>query len=180
MSTRPKQGKAKSSSSSSPTSKKTSQRSLRPIRSTIDEYILDHRSQNHSYKTIEWHTLALGNLADFLEKQEITCVEQIERVHILSWLNALSNEPGAKGRMLSARTVNCYARSMRAFCRWLEAEGYVEAAPSNRVKMPKVGKPLIAKMLRGVQLIGMSSLCMEASEKVAMLAIGTQKSQVWL
>jgi site-specific recombinase XerD len=143
VSTRPKQGKANSSSSSSPVSKKSSQRSLRPIRSTIDEYILDHKSQNHSPKTIEWHTLALGNLADFLEKQEITCVEQIERVHILSWLNALSNEPGAKGRMLSARTVNCYARSMRAFCRWLEAEGYVEAAPSNRVKMPKVGKPLI-------------------------------------
>jgi integrase len=32
---------------------------------------------------------------------------------------------------------------MRAFCNWLEAEGYVEVAPSNRVKMPKVGKPLI-------------------------------------
>ncbi|GAC1354995.1 MAG: hypothetical protein NVS4B11_24840 [Ktedonobacteraceae bacterium] len=32
---------------------------------------------------------------------------------------------------------------MRAFCRWLEAEGYVETAPSDHVKMPKVGKPLI-------------------------------------
>src|SRR5207253_68713 len=101
VSTRPKQAKAKSSSSSSPTNKKASRCSMRPIRSTIEEYILDHKSQNHSRKTIEWHTLALGNLADFLEKQEITCVEQIERVHILSWLNALGSEPGAKGRMLS-------------------------------------------------------------------------------
>jgi site-specific recombinase XerD len=139
----PKQAKASSSTSSSPVNKKSSQRSLHPIRSSIDEYILDHKSQNHSPKTIEWQNLALGNLADFLEKQEVTYVEQMERVHILSWLSALGSEPGAKGRMLSARTVNCYARSMRAFCRWLEAEGYVEAAPSNRVKMPKVGKPLI-------------------------------------
>ncbi|HLX57017.1 MAG TPA: tyrosine-type recombinase/integrase [Ktedonobacteraceae bacterium] len=32
---------------------------------------------------------------------------------------------------------------MRAFCDWLEAEGYVQEAPSNHVKMPKVGRPLI-------------------------------------
>ena len=135
--------KQKKTTSSSQASKKTPQRPKRTLRASIDEYILDHKSQNHSPKTIEWHNLALGNLAAFLEKQEIILIEQIERVHILSWLSALSNEPGAKGRMLSARSANCYARSMRAFCRWLEAEGYVETAPSDHVKMPKVGKPLI-------------------------------------
>jgi site-specific recombinase XerD len=107
----------------------------------IEEYILDHRSQNHSKKTIEWHLLALGNLADFLEEQDVIYLEQIERVHILSWLNALSTKPGAKGRLLAARSVNCYARSMRAFCNWLEAESYVPVSPANHVKMPKVGKP---------------------------------------
>jgi integrase/recombinase XerD len=55
----------------------------------------------------------------------------------------LSTDPGAKGKILAARSANCYARSIRAFCNWLEAQGYVEVAPSNRVKMPKVGKPLI-------------------------------------
>jgi hypothetical protein len=63
------------------------------IRSTIDEYILDHKNQNYSSKTIEWHTLALGKLVAFQEKQEMTYVEQIEHVHILSWLNALGSEP---------------------------------------------------------------------------------------
>jgi len=46
--------------------------------------MLDHRSQNHSPKTIEWHTLALGNFASFLEQQGVTCIEDIERVHVLS------------------------------------------------------------------------------------------------
>ncbi len=72
MSIRPKQAKTNSSLSSSSAKKKSSQRSLRPLRSTIDEYIPDHKSQNHSYKMIEWHTLALGNLANFLEKPEVT------------------------------------------------------------------------------------------------------------
>src|SRR5260370_31236843 len=60
-------------------------KALRDLRVTIEEYILDHRSQNHSPKTIEWHTLSLGNFANFLEKKDVTCVEQIERVHILAW-----------------------------------------------------------------------------------------------
>ena len=130
-------------SSSSHNGKSVTQRAKRPVRFCIDEYILDHKSQNHSPKTIEWHTLALGKLATFLEKQGITCVEQIERVHLLSWLTALGAEPGARGKPLAARSVNGYARSMRAFCNWLELEGYVPVSPANRVKMPKVGKPLI-------------------------------------
>lgn len=69
MSSRKKPGQSLSSSSSQ-TSKST--RAKRTIRSCIDEYILDHQSQNHSPKTIEWHTLALGKLAAFLEKQEVT------------------------------------------------------------------------------------------------------------
>ena len=138
-------GHPQTTAARSQTGKKSSARSRpgRAIRVTIEEYILDHKSQNHSPKTIEWHTLALGNLADYLETQGVTEVEQIERVHLLGWLNALSTQPGAKGRILAARSVNCYARSMRAFCRWLEVQGYVQVAPSNHVKMPKVGKPLI-------------------------------------
>src|SRR5258708_37355587 len=106
-------------------------KALRDLRVTIEEYILDHRSQNHSPKTIEWHTLALGNFAAFLEKKGVTSVEDIERVHILSWLTHLASEPGANVRKLAERSVNCYARSMRAFCNWLEAEGDMQAAPSN-------------------------------------------------
>ncbi len=143
MSLRNKQHQLSSSVSRSQSSKRVPQRPKRAFRTSIEEYILDHKSQNHSKKTIEWHILALGNLADFLEQQGVSDIEHIERVHILSWLHALSTQPGAKGRLLAARSVNCYARSMRAFCNWLEAEGYVQVSPAHHVKMPKVGKPLI-------------------------------------
>ena len=123
--------------------KSSSRSTQRSIRVTIEEYLLDHRSQNHSPKTIEWHMYSLRNFADYLEQKDITFIEQIERVHILSWLTYLNTEPGSKGRKLSERSANCYARSMRAFCNWLVVEEYVETAPSDRVKMPKVGKPLI-------------------------------------
>jgi integrase/recombinase XerD len=142
-SSRKKQGPDAPAKSTVQAGKRSSARGKRALRATIEEYILDHRSQNHSPKTIEWHTLALGNFAAFLEKKGVTCIEDIERVHVLSWLTNLGTEPGAKGKKLSERSVNCYARSMRAFCNWLEVEGYVQVAPSNHVKMPKVGKPLI-------------------------------------
>lgn len=115
----------------------------RTLRMCINEYILDHRSQNHSAKTIEWHTTALGKLADYLEQQGVTHVEAIERVHLISWLSELGTRPAARGKKLSARSLNTYARSMRAFCNWLEAQGYVAASPASHVKMPKVGRPLI-------------------------------------
>src|SRR5260370_12669036 len=142
-SSRRKQEQAAPAKSTAQAGKRSSARAKRALRATIEEYILDHRSQNHSSKTIEWHTLALGNFAAFLEKKGVTSVEDIERVHILSWLTHLASEPGANVRKLAERSVNCYARSMRAFCNWLEAEGYMQAAPSNHVKMPKVGRPLI-------------------------------------
>lgn len=115
----------------------------RGLSATVEEYILDHRSQNHSPKTIEWHTISLSSFADFLAKQGVTCVEQIERTHVLAWLMHLATEPGAKGKKLAERSVNGYARSMRAFCNWMELQGYVSVSPAHLVKMPKVGKPLI-------------------------------------
>jgi hypothetical protein len=74
----------------------SSERAKRAIRATIEEYILGHRSQNYSPKTIEWHTLALGNFAAFLAKKGVTCVEDIERMQILSWLTNMGTEPGVE------------------------------------------------------------------------------------
>ena len=100
-----KQEQAAPAKSPSQTGRRSSKRAKRALRATIEEYLLDHRSQNHSPKTLEWHTLALGNFADFLEKQGVTSIEDIESVHVLSWLTSMSTEPGAKGRYLEIRHV---------------------------------------------------------------------------
>src|SRR5437868_10454390 len=83
---------SQSKASISPTSKSSPRRAKRTLRASIDEYILDHQSQNHSPKTIEWDNLAPGNLADYLEEQDMTYIEDIERVHILSWLSKFGTE----------------------------------------------------------------------------------------
>ncbi len=70
MSSRNKQRQSKPSASQ--TSKASPRRVERTLRPSINEYILDHRSQNHSHRTIEWHTLALRNFAAFLEKKGVT------------------------------------------------------------------------------------------------------------
>jgi hypothetical protein len=79
-SSRNKQGQPASSPLSSPHNGKRSAKVVkRALHATIEEYILDHRSQNHSPKTIEWQTLALGNFADFLEKKGVYNVKLITR-----------------------------------------------------------------------------------------------------
>jgi site-specific recombinase XerD len=46
-------------------------------------------------------------------------------------------------RLHSKRTINAYARSAHAFCRWLFEEGHTEVDITNRCALPTVDKPLI-------------------------------------
>ena len=112
MSSRNKQSQSKTSTSQ--ISKGSPRRAKRTLRTSIDEYILDHQSQNHSPKTIEWHNLALGNLADYLKEQGITYIEDIERVHILSWLNKLGTKPGGRKRENAPSAICQLLRSVNA------------------------------------------------------------------
>src|SRR5689334_16327197 len=46
-------------------------------------YLHDHEGGNHSQKTLEWHTTALGLLRCYLaEEQEITQVEEVDAAAI--------------------------------------------------------------------------------------------------
>jgi site-specific recombinase XerD len=129
----------------------------------IEEYPLDHRSQNPGSKTLEWHQLSLSKLARFLVRQGIAIVEEIERVHLLSWLSELCMRTGAHGKRLAARSVNSYARSVRAFCNWLEARGYVSRSPAADVRMSKVGKPLI-RIIEEAELKHLLKTCASLDE----------------
>jgi site-specific recombinase XerD len=129
----------------------------------IEKYLLDHRSQNHSSKTLEWHQLSLSKLAQFLERQGIAIVEEMERVHLLSWLSELCMRTGVHGKRLAARSVNTYARSVRAFRNWLEARGYVSRSPAADVRMSKVGKPLL-RIIEEAELKRLLKACASLDE----------------
>jgi len=51
---------------------------------------------------------------------------------------ALRNRPGPSGKLLSATSVNTYARGCQAFWTWLLAAGHIETNPLNEVRAPKL------------------------------------------
>lgn len=110
----------------------------------IESYIQDHIGGNHSPKTLEWHRTALGLFATFLEhEQELTMVGDIDASHITAWFAHLRTVPGARGKKRSERTVQTYARSVRAFFHWSVRRQFLDRNPFDLVIFPKVGKPLI-------------------------------------
>lgn len=114
------------------------------IASAIEMYIQDHIGGNHSPKTLEWHQTALHLFATFLEQEEgLTAVRDIEANHITAWFAFMRKTPGARGKARSERTIQTYARSVRAFFHWLIRRQFLEVNPFALVTFPKVGKPLI-------------------------------------
>lgn len=114
------------------------------IADAIDRYLQDHQGGNHSEKTLEWHNTALGLLQSYLaEERNQTLVENVEAEDISAWFAYLRKAPGKLGKPRSARTVQTYARSARAFFHWLIRRGTIEQNPFDRIVFPKVGRPLI-------------------------------------
>jgi integrase/recombinase XerD len=114
------------------------------IANAIDEYLQDHTGGNHSHKTLEWHATALGLLRRYLEEERVmTTVEEVDAQAISAWFAYLRAVPGQRGKPRSERTVQTYARSARAFFRWLLRREALERNPFAQVIFPKVGRPLI-------------------------------------
>ncbi|HJT59294.1 MAG TPA: tyrosine-type recombinase/integrase [Ktedonobacteraceae bacterium] len=116
----------------------------RLIETLIESYLQDHIGGNHSEKTLEWHRTALGLLHLFLKEElDITQIDEVEADDISAWFAHLRSTPAARGKVRSARTIQTYARSARAFFHWLIRRGTLERNPFERVVFPKVGRPLI-------------------------------------
>ncbi len=114
------------------------------INRAIEAYIQDQVGGNRSKKTIEWHQNALGLFSLYLTEQEqITLVTEINAMHLTGWFAHLRTTVGGHGKVRSERTIQTYARSVRAFCHWLIRRRLITFNPFDQVIFPKVGKPLI-------------------------------------
>ena len=114
------------------------------IAGAIDAYLQDHEGGNHSHKTLEWHATALGLLRRYLEAERaIIQVEEVDAGAISGWFAHLRMVPGQRGKPRAERTVQTYARSARAFFRWLLRRKLIMRTPFDQVIFPKVGRPLI-------------------------------------
>jgi integrase/recombinase XerD len=143
-----RQAQAEQEQAAHHTQKKAGRQDLQAKRRTLDSlveaYIRDHIGGNHSPKTLEWHRTALGLLQQFLsEELDITQIDDAEADDLSAWFAHLRSTPGARGKRRSERTIQTYARSARAFFRWLVFRGTLDVNPFDRVVFPKVGKPLI-------------------------------------
>jgi site-specific recombinase XerD len=119
-------------------------RAAMTLERAIDDYLQDHEGGNSSKKTLEWHHTALSLLQTFLEKERgITLVGEVDAPDISAWFAYLRKAPGRHGKVRSERTIQTYARSVRAFFHWLVRRESIERNPFDRVVFPKVGKPLI-------------------------------------
>src|SRR6266567_2687144 len=114
------------------------------IAGAIEAYLQDHEGGNHSHKTLEWHSTALGLLRRYLEEERaITRVKDVDAAAISAWFAHLRSTPAARGKVRSERTIQTYARSARAFFHWLVRRSTLEVNPFDQVAFPKVGRPLI-------------------------------------
>lgn len=136
------QGEERQQAPQLPSPKKGSQ--VTTVNRAIEAYIQDQVGGNRSEKTIEWHQNALGFFAAYLAEQEhITLVTEIDAMHISGWFAHLRTTIGGHGKLRSERTVQTYARSVRAFCHWLIRRRLIVRNPFDEVIFPKVGRPLI-------------------------------------
>jgi site-specific recombinase XerD len=109
-----------------------------------DDYLQDQEGGNYSKKTLEWHQTALGLLQTFLQEEcDITLVGEVGEVDISAWFAHMRKVDGKHGRPGSERTIQTYARSVRAFFHWLVRREIIERNPFDRIVFPKVGRPLI-------------------------------------
>ena len=114
------------------------------IASAVEAYLQDHAGGNHSPKTLEWHATALGLLRRYLEEERaITGVQEVDATAISAWFTYLRTVPGQRGKPRCERTIQTYARSARAFFRWLMRRETLARNPFDQVAFPKVGRPLI-------------------------------------
>ena len=119
-------------------------RSATTVERAIADFLDDQEGGNYSAKTLGWHRTALGFFHQFLkDERPITLVAEIDAPDISAWFASMRKTLTGWGRIRSERTIQTYARSVRAFCHWLVRREVLSRNPFDRVVFPKVGKPLI-------------------------------------
>ena len=114
-------------------------------------YEIDLKAENRSPDTIRWYHHKLGYFAEWLAREHgIADVEALTGEYAKGFLlyvqglrqNAAGSRPFSRGRP-AGLTVHGYARAIRAFCRWLARNGYVDKSPFDGIRMPKVERPVV-------------------------------------
>lgn len=135
-------------------------RATRPSATIADaqaSYLLHHESTGSQPKTLEWHRRCLAAFQTFCASHDVLLLDQVSTEDAQRWLVELQKVPTVRGRR-SARTVNWYARSLRAFARWCCHRGFLAEDFTAWLEMPKLDKPLI-RILEDDEFARMVAAC---------------------
>ncbi len=118
----------------------------------VADYIVWHEVSGHSQHTIAWYRWILGTFQRWLEAEgHSTVLNDITIADVRAFLQAegqrdtlCPDHPTGVERpgKLSDRTLNAYARALRAFFNWCVAEDYLAKTPVARLKPQKLEKRL--------------------------------------
>ena len=108
------------------------------------------RAEGKSLKTIRWITSSIGYFADFLGPEcqdiaSITANDFRQFVIALQGKHKFSQHPYNKPQQakVSPQSIETYCRAIRAFFGYLYREGFIDANPMEKVKMPKVPETVV-------------------------------------
>lgn len=113
------------------------------IARAVQEYLQAHRDVRHRPKTLEWHQMVLGDLQRYVQTEyHLYLVSQMTETIMKDWIASLAHRPTSSDKPRSASTIETYARSARAFCRWLVEQGLLTCSPMSERIFPRTCVPL--------------------------------------
>lgn len=114
------------------------------VEKAIYHFIVAHKIENCTPRTLKWYEQSLGYFKDWVERvHHISDVEQLELVHLREWIGYLQETPIRTGGKRSDQTILGLARALLAFCHWLEKEGVLKKPISAHFRLPRVEQKFI-------------------------------------
>ena len=123
---------------------------------TIDElvsrYALSNQADGKSYSTVRWYNEILTSFSGYAKnKLHNNSISLFTLEVVRGYILYLRQKPRFEGhpytprqdKTVSARTVQCHVRALKAFSSWLYAEGYISENRLKNLKIPKAPVTII-------------------------------------
>jgi site-specific recombinase XerD len=118
----------------------------------IARYELSNRADGKSLKTVTWYTEILKSFCSYLERKQLPDdLSAFNIDNVREYILYLRQRPRFEGhpytpqqeKTISARTVQCHVRALKAFSSWLYREGYTCDNVLKHLKLPKASRNLV-------------------------------------
>lgn len=107
------------------------------LETLVSTYLVSLEAENRTTATRDWHKNALTKFSAWLkETGQSDNPADWNSTTIRTYYVYLKNLKKKDGQPLAAESVRTYARSIKAFCRWLHAEEFIDKDIMVRVKQP--------------------------------------------